>query len=181
MAEHAEKKAEGDSEGDAKPAKKKPPVVAIAAVAAVMAVEGAVVFVVAGMTKGGQTASASELHEGHGTEGEEMAEVPVFQGKFQNQTSGRVWIWETEIVLEVREKHKEHITHELERRQAAVRDAISRIYRRAQLAQLREPGSETITRQLTAMLDEFFGPDPEGHSMIERVLVPVCDGYSADF
>ena len=62
-----------------------------------------------------------------------------------------------------------------------MRDAISRIYRRAQLAQLREPGSETITRQLTAMLDEFFGPDPEGHSMIERVLVPVCDGYSADF
>lgn len=182
MAEHAEKKPEGGGEAEAKPAKKKPPMVPIAVVAAVMAVEGALVFVVAGMTKGGQTASASELHEGgHGTEGEEMAEVPVFQGKFQNQTSGKVWIWETEIVLEVRQKHAEHITHELERRQAAVRDAISRIYRRAQLAQLREPGSETITRQLTTMLDEFFGPDAEGHSMVERVLVPVCDGYSADF
>ncbi len=43
------------------------------------------------------------------------------------------------------------------------------------------PGSETLTRQLTAMFDEFFGPDPEGHSRIERVLVPVCDGYPADF
>jgi hypothetical protein len=31
------------------------------------------------------------------------------------------------------------------------------------------------------MFDEFFGSDPEGHSRIERVLVPVCDGYPADF
>ena len=107
--------------------------------------------------------------------------MPVFQGKFQNLTSGRVFIWETEIVLEVRQKHQEHIEHELERRQAAVREAIARIYRRMQQPQLQEPGSETLIRQLTAMFDEFFGPDPDGHSRIERVLVPVCDGYPADF
>jgi len=179
MAEEADKKTEETT--SAAPAKKKPPIVAIAAVLVVMAVEGAVVFVVAGMTSGGSAAKASELHDEHSTAGEAISEVPVFQGKFQNLTSGRVFIWETEIVLEVRQKHAEHITHQLEQRQAAVREAIARIYRRTQHAQLKEPGSETLTRQLTAMFDEFFGPDPEGHSRIERVLVPVCDGYPADF
>ena len=179
MAEEAPKSAE-ETPSD-KPAKKKPPIVAIGAVLAVMAVEGAVVFVVAGMTSGGSAAKASELHDDHSSAHEAIAEVPVFVGKFQNLTSGRTFIWETEIVLEVREKNKEHIAHELESRAAAVREAIARIYRRTQHTQLKEPGSETLSRQLTAMFDEFFGPDPEGHSRIERVLVPVCDGYPADF
>lgn len=178
MAEEAEKKT---TEETPAPAKKKPPIVAMAAVVVVMIVEAAVVFVVAGMTSGGSSAKASELHEEHGTESENVAEIPLFQGKFQNLTSGRTYIWETEIVLEVRQKNAEHITQQLEQRQAAVREAIARIYRRTQHTQLKEPGSESLIRQLTAMLDEFFGPDAEGHSRIERVLVPVCDGYPADF
>ncbi len=178
MAEEAEKK---PAEETGAPAKKKPPIVALAAVVVVMVIEAVVVFVVAGMTAGGSGAKASELHETHGTAGEEIAEVPLFQGKFQNLTSGRVFIWETEIVLEVRQKNAEHITAQLEQRQAAVREAVARIYRRTQHTQLKEPGSESLVRQLTAMLDEFFGPDAEGHSRIERVLVPVCDGYPADF
>lgn len=177
MAEQADTKAEESSA----PAKKKPPIVAIGAVLAVMAVEGAVVFMVAGMTSGGSAASASELHDDHSSAAESIVEVPVFTGKFQNLTSGRVFIWETEIVLEVRQKNSQHITHQLEQRQAAVREAVARIYRRTQHAQLKEPGSESLIRQLTAMLDEFFGSDPDGHSRIERVLVPVCDGYPADF
>ena len=179
MAEEADKKTEETT--PAAPAKKKPPIVPMAIVLVVMVVEAVVVFMVAGMTSGGSKAEASELHDEHSTEGESVVEVPVFEGDFQNLTSGRVFVWKTEIVLEVRQKNAEHITHQLEQRQAAVREAIARIYRRTQHAQLKEPGSETLTRQLSAMFDEFFGPDPEGHSRIERVLVPVCDGYPADF
>lgn len=176
MANDAANKAQGEPEK-----KKKPPIVAIGAVLVVMIVEAAVVFVVAGMTSGGSSAAASELLDGRTAAGEAMVEVPVFSGKFQNLTSGRVYIWETEIVLEVRQKNAAHITQQLEQRQAAVREAIARIYRRAQHTQLKEPGSETIMRQLTAVLDDFFGPDGEGKSRISRVLVPVCDGYPADF
>ena len=179
MADEPAKKTEEGA--DPKPAKKKPPVVPLAIVLVVMVVEAALVFVVAGMTSGGSKAQASELHDAHSTAGEEVVEVPVFEGDFQNLTSGRVFVWKTEIVLEVRAKHKDHIAQQLEQRQAAIREAIARIDRRTQHAQLKEPGSETLTRQLTAMFDEFFGPDPEGHSRIERVLVPVCDGYPADF
>ena len=176
MADETEKKSEETSSP-----KKKPPMVPVAIVAAVMVVEAVAVFMVAGMTAGGQKAQASELHDEHSTEHEALAEIPLFQGKFQNLTSGRTFLWETEIVLEVRQKNKAYIEEQLEQRQAAVRDAISRIYRRMQHAQLKEPGSETLIRQLSAMLDDFFGPDPEGHSRIERVLVPVCDGYPAEF
>lgn len=179
MAQEPDKKPDDAAAAPAK--KKKPPLLAMAAVLGVMVAEGVLVFIVAGMTSGGSSAQASTLHDEHSAAGEEITEVPVFTGKFQNLTSGRVFIWETEIVLEVRQKHKDHIAHELEQRHAAVREAIARIYRRTQHAQLKEPGSETLTRQLTAMFDDFFGADPEGHSRIERVLVPVCDGYPADF
>ncbi|MCA9289254.1 MAG: hypothetical protein KDA05_11750, partial [Phycisphaerales bacterium] len=144
---------------ESKPAKKKPPIVPLAAVLVVMIVEAVVVFMVVGATSGGSSAEASQLHDEHSAEGEQIAEVPVFTGQFQNLTSGRVYIWNTEIVLEVRRRNVEFITHQLESRQAAVREAIARIYRRMQHAQLKEPGSETLNRQLTAMLDDFFGPD----------------------
>ncbi|MEZ6233030.1 MAG: hypothetical protein R3B68_02465 [Phycisphaerales bacterium] len=166
---------------ESKPAKKKLPIIPLAAVLLAMVVEAAVVFMVVGATSGGSSAEASQLHEDNSAEGEQIVEVPVFEGQFQNLTSGRVFIWSTEIVLEVRRKNADFITQQLEQRQAAVREAIARIYRRMQHAQLKEPGSETLNRQLTAMLDDFFGPDPEGNSRLERVLVPVCDGYPADY
>ena len=62
MADEADKKA---TEEGAEPAKKKkPPIVAMAMVLGVMAVEGVVVFVVAGMTSGGSTAGSTTAGTG---------------------------------------------------------------------------------------------------------------------
>jgi hypothetical protein len=58
---------------------------------------------------------------------------------------------------------------------------IATIFRQAQHSQLKEPGMQTITRQVAKYLDTVFGEDPEGEPYIQRVLVPKCDGYPADF
>jgi flagellar basal body-associated protein FliL len=68
----------------------------------------------------------------------------------------------------------------LETRAAEMKEGISMIFRRAQHTHLREPGLETLNRQLTSFLDSVFGKDAEQKSRIERVVIPKCKGYPAE-
>ena len=50
------------------------------------------------------------------------------------------------------------------------------IIRRSAHAHLTEPGLETLHRQISAYVEGVFGFDPEGEPLVERVLLPKCQG-----
>lgn len=175
----AEQPKEQTEQGAAETKKKKKPL-GLVIVAVLMIAEAAAVFLVVSKTSGASSVQAAEI-EGQGDHLHATVELPVIKGHFQNLTTGRVWDWETEIFLKVSEAHAEHVGAELEKRKAEISDGIAKIYRQAQHSHLREPGLQTLTRQVSAYLDKTLGKDPEGHAQFERVLIPKCDGYPAEF
>lgn len=175
-----DKKPEGQ-DAAAAGAKKKPNVKAIGIVAVIMIVEAAAVFLLVSMTsKKPADAHATQL-EGHGSDTEAQVEIPLIEEKFQNMSTGRVWVWDTAIVLKVKKKNETFVAEQLEARAAEIKEGISMIFRRAQHSQLKEPGLETINRQLIAYVNKTLGADPEGLNRVERVLMPKCKGFPADF
>jgi flagellar basal body-associated protein FliL len=171
--------AEGDAGADA-PAKKSP-VKTIGIVAGLMIAEAAAVYFVMSST-GPKPAEATDVHlegaDGHDTEA--SVELPLMEEKFQNLQTGRVWLWDVEIYLKVKAKHEEFVTAQLESRQAEIKEEISMIFRRAQHSNLKEPGLETIKRQVSAYISHALGKDAEGHERFERVVIPKCKGFPAD-
>ena len=179
-AKEAPKEGAKPAEGAA-PAKKGLPIKVIGIVAALMAVEAGAVFFVAKSTAP-KAATAEEVHLDNAdkVDTEATEEIQLIEEKFQNLQTGRVWIWDTEIYLKVKQKNSEYVNKLLESKSAEIKEGVSLIFRRAQHSQLKEPGLETITRQLTAYVNEVMGKDAEGKERVEKVLVPKCRGFPAD-
>lgn len=180
----SDKNAKPESDTEAPPAsggKKKPPIVLIAGVALAMIVEGVAIFLVVGATgKKPAEAAAAELHGTEHADQEVTAEVELLAEEFQTMQGSQIWIWDTHIVLKVKEKNREFVEGELERRASEIREAVATMFRRSQPTQLREPGLETLNRQISAYLEKVVGKDPEGHERIERVMIPRCRGFAAN-
>lgn len=173
------KKPEGEPE--AAPAKKGLPLKTVIVVAGLMIAEGVGVFMIVGMTgKQPQAAQATPL-EGHEKQDlESTVEVPLLEEKFQNMQTGRVWVWDTAIVLKVRTRNQGFVEKELDRRKAEVQEGLAMIFRRAPHAQLKEPDLRTINRQITAYINQIMGKDAEGRERIEQVVIPRCKGFPTD-
>lgn len=114
-------------------------------------------------------------------EGEKPVEVPVLHEKFTNNSTGRIWVWDTEILVQVKAKHQLGVQTELESRLAEIRTGLSSIWAGAQHAYFNEPGRETLSRQATAYLRGIFGKDPTGEDRIQAVLIPKSIGFPADY
>jgi len=148
-------------------------------VAGLMLLEGIAVFGLVKMLGGPSSAQANLV-------GQEMAgdqapvEILLTNDTFQNMQTGRVWEWRVEIHLRVRQKNVAEVKRIQDRDQATIKEGIALIFRRAHDRHLREPGLETIQRQLTTYLNEVFGTDPDGIPRIERVIIPECKGFPAD-
>jgi flagellar basal body-associated protein FliL len=149
-------------------------------IAAMMIAEGAGVFFLVSSMGGPSSVQATELEGLEGTGEEAPVELPLVEDRFQNMQTGRVWEWRVQIFLKVRQKNVEEITARQERDAASIKEGVSLIFRRANDRHLREPGLETITRQLTTYLNEIFGLDADGLPRIERVIIPECKGFPAD-
>lgn len=157
--------------------KKKSPLMTIIIVAVVMVIEGVGVL---GFVKfsgmGASSAEASDIVGEEVAEQEKTVELPLASGRFQNLASGQAWTWTIEAVLQVKKKNEEKVNAELERRGAEITEGVGLIIRRSAHAHLTEPGLETLNRQLTAYVEQVFGFDPEGEPLVERVLLPKCQG-----
>lgn len=148
-------------------------------VAGIMLVEGIAVFGLVKMLGGPSSAQANLV--GEDTAGDQApVEILLTNDTFQNMQTGRVWEWRVEIHLRVRQKNVAEVKRIQERDQATIKEGIALIFRRAHDRHLREPGLETIQRQLTTYLNEVFGTDPDGIPRIERVIIPECKGFPAD-
>jgi flagellar basal body-associated protein FliL len=149
-------------------------------VAGLMIGEAAGVYVLVGMSGSRAEPAAAEIHGAEQADLAQSVEIELIDEKFQNMQTGRVWIWDTQIVLKARKKNQEFIETELENRNAEIMEGVAQIMRRAQHSHLREAELTTINRQLTAYLDKCLGPDADGHTRIERVLIPKCRGYQVE-
>lgn len=177
-AEKEKPKPEAAATAEAPPKGK--PIKVIAIVAVLMAVEGVAVFMIASMT-GPKHAEAAKHVEGvDQTDHEAAVEIQLVDDRFQNMQTGRVWVWDSEIVLKVKTKNEAFVTKVLETRSAEMKEGVALIFRRAQHSQLKEPGLETVNKQLSVYLNEIIGKDGEGHDRIERVVIPKCKGYPAE-
>lgn len=112
---------------------------------------------------------------------EQTSEVLIVGDRFPNHHTGRVWIWDTEIQVKVKQKHLEYTERVLEERAAEIKTGVSQIFRTAHHNHLTEPNLETLTRQLTEYLRGVFGHDADGNQRVMNVLVPKCVGFPADF
>lgn len=166
--------------GSAEP-KKKPPVKVIAVVAALMALEAGGVYFFVGMTASKAQTAEAEIKGAEAAAAQETVEIDLVDDKFQNMQTGRVWVWDLRIVLKVKQKFEAYVSEQLGKRDAEIKEGIGQIIRRAQHSQLREPELTTLNRQITAYLSTIIKPDEaDGHSRIERVLIPKCKGLQID-
>lgn len=176
-----QKKPEGDASGaDAAP-KKKSPIKLVAIVGAIMIIEAVGVFMVVGATgKKPADAHAEEIKGAEHADTEQTVEIPLVEDKFQSMQGSQIWIWDVNVVLKAKKKNEEMINKTLEARAAEIHEAVAMIFRRAQLLQLREPGLETVNRQVSAYMNKLLGKDPEGKDRFERVVIPKCKGFAAN-
>jgi len=169
------------ADGAEAPAKKKPPVKLIGIVAGLMIAEGAGVFVFVGATARQPSAAKAGVHGEQEAEQDALVEIEVSDDKFQNMSTGRVWIWDMSMFVKVRKKDEEYAVNQLGARKAEVAEGVAQIMRRAQHADLKEPGLETLNRQLAAYMSEILGHDAEGNPRVVRIVLPKCRGFPADF
>lgn len=167
-------------EGTEAPAKKSGKMLPII-VGGLMLVEGVAVFGVVKVLGGGaKSADASQVEAEAQAALEAPTEIELVKGSFQNMQTGRVWEWKVEIFVRVRAKNLDEVKRIQERDAATIKEGVALIFRRAHDRHLREPGLETITRQVTAYINEIFGADPDGIPRIDRVIIPECKGFPAD-
>jgi flagellar basal body-associated protein FliL len=151
----------------------------IAVIMGMMIAEGVGVYALVSMTAGsGASAMTIEGTEEAGRE--QTREILLIEDRFSNVTSGTLWLWNTAIYLQVREKNAERVEAVMAQREAEIEEGVALIFRKAEPRHLRDdPGLETITRQLTAYLNDVFGTDRDDLPLIERVIIPKCTGINA--
>jgi flagellar basal body-associated protein FliL len=175
----ADKKPSETPAADAAPAKggKK----TLLMVAGLMVAEAALVGVgVMVFVKGPSQAGASELTGAEEADKEQPVEILLIEDRFQNMQSGRVWGWQAEIYLKVRQRNMDTVKKVQERDAAEIKEGVALIFRRAQDRFLREPGLETLSRQLTTYVHQVFGTDRDGMAIVDRVIISKLKGTPED-
>ncbi len=155
----------------------------IAVVAAMLVVEaGAIVLLMTALGRP-EPVNAVDLLDDPDAELERIVEIPVLHEKFNNARQGRVWIWDTEIIVQAKQMHADDVAEEIEDKKALIRTGVSQIIAAAQHAYFNEPGRVTISRQILEYLNkpEVIGPDAEGEPRIQAVLIPSCIGFPTDY
>lgn len=176
-AKPAEKPAEGA------PAKKGLPIKTIAVVAAVMLVEAVAVFVVmkaiSPKSSHAQTEHAALQHD----DGDTLKEIKVADEKYQNMSQGKdSWMWQIHVAVQVKKRHADKVEGILKSRESEIREGLRQIVGRADHNMLKEADSKALNRQFTAYLNTIVPVDEKSNEpLIERVLIPRCFGFPADF
>jgi hypothetical protein len=148
-------------------------------VAGLLAGEAAVVGVAMTMWAGPGEVQA-EIVQTDDAQAESVAEMMIVSDRFPNHQSGKIWLWDTEIQIQVKQKNSEYVSRILEERNAETKTGVSALWRNAHHRHLTEPNLETMTRQLTEYFNQVFGVDANGESRVYKVLIPRCVGMPGD-
>lgn len=152
------------------------------AIIAFMLVGEAAVIIGAMMVLGGP----SEIHAEH-IVGEESAissdtvEVTILHEKLTNASTGRTFLYDTEIMAIVAVENEPRVRELLDARLGKIRTGVASIFGAAEASYFKEPARDTLTRQSLEYLREVFGKTPDDKDLVEAVLIPKLMGFPADF
>lgn len=156
-----------------------PPMKTLAMLVGVFAFEavaiGAMFFVLAPEPANGDDKGSSEV-----TKSERTAEVLVVEENFVNLLRGRTYLYETEVVIRIRQKYKGMVEEKLKERKAQIRAEIAEIFRAADPTHLHETTLSTIKRQIESRLNDHLGRNKQDKSFVDEVIIPRCTEYRGD-
>lgn len=161
-------------------AKKGLPIKTMIVVIVMLVVEAGVVVGLMSMLGKPSPVKGVEIKEDPHAEEERLTEIPVVAEKYTNNSAGRLFFYDVEIVMQAKAAVADDVTTELEERLAEIRTGIGGIFASAQQAYFNEPNRETLTRQVLEYLRGVFKQDAEGHERVEAVLIPKCIGFAVD-
>lgn len=81
------------------------PVKTIGIILGLLVGEAAGIFVLMNMLGKPSEVKATEIHDDHDAEGEKLVELPILGEKFTNNSSGRLYVWDIELLMKVKSKH----------------------------------------------------------------------------
>ena len=106
---------------------------------------------------------------------EKDTEVKLVDTKLPNTQSGKLWLYDMQVVAKVSEKQKEKVTALLAERESQIRDRIRTIVASSDPKSLAEPGLETLRRQIAYQLEQDLGKE-----LIKEVLIPKCTPFRGE-
>lgn len=134
-----------------------------------------------GPGEGGDDGHGGGSHGGGSasTDKSRLVEVPLLEMRATNKRDGRTFLYQVKIVVVTRAASEEKVKTLIKEREALIRDRVRTIIAQSDPDRLgggKEPGLETLRRQVKHQLDEIIG---EG--VIDEVLVPDCIPFRTDF
>lgn len=136
----------------------------------------------------GADAHAADAHgdahgDGHAApskvDKKKRVELPVVDFRAPNKQSGRMFLYDVTIVVQIRADAEEKTKGILTDRAALIKDRIRTIIAQSDPEKLgggSEPGLETLRRQIKYQLDEIVGD-----GIIDEVFVPRCIPFPVNF
>jgi flagellar basal body-associated protein FliL len=147
----------------------------IVAAALVVLLEVGTVMVTVKMSAGPRQVLAEPPATATAAAVEKDAEVKLVEAKLSNSQSGRLWLYDMQVVAKVSEKNKEKTTALFAEHESEIRDRIRTIIASSDPKSLAEPGLETIRRQIAYQLEHDIGKD-----LVKEVLIPKCTPIRAE-
>jgi flagellar basal body-associated protein FliL len=150
-------------------------------VAALLVLEGAGIFGVMKFMGGPSPVQGEQLDLEAEAEQNRLVEVMVIREKLPNQSTGRIWLYDTEIYISVRARHQEEVEKLLTERAAEIRTSIRSIWARAHHEDFKEPQLQRLTTQAHDYLMQLVDGGQVEDPRIAKVLIARCNGFRADF
>jgi flagellar basal body-associated protein FliL len=128
----------------------------------------------------GKEGEAKPAHKGKTVEVDVLFPDPKAPGSFKapNKMTGRTYLYDVKIKAIVKTEFEERVKESLSDNEGLIKDRIRTIIAQSdpeKLGGAKEPGLETLRRQVKHQLDDIVGD-----GMIEEVIVPSCIGFRAD-
>ncbi|MEM0983815.1 MAG: hypothetical protein AAGI17_07690 [Planctomycetota bacterium] len=162
--------------------KKGSPVKMIAIVAVLMLVEGIGVYGLVTLTSPARGAAAELALENAELAAEEQpVEIELAKGRYLNLQTGRAWSWRARIYVRAKSRNQTYIEEQTERNRVLIDEKISEVFARSPDRNLREPGRETLKRQLLAVAHEVFGTDADDEPRVDEVMIVDFQGNPIDY
>ncbi|MFG0251556.1 MAG: hypothetical protein ACF8NJ_01630 [Phycisphaerales bacterium JB038] len=150
-------------------------------VAALLLIEGAGIFAVMKFMGGPSPVQGVEMNLEAEAELNRLVEVLVIQEKLPNQSTGRIWLYDTEIYISVKAKHQDEVQKLLTDRAAEVRTSVRGIWAKAHHEDFKEPQLQKLTTQAHDYLSKLVDGGQTEEPRIAKVLIARCNGFRADF
>lgn len=160
--------------------KKKLPIKTLLVIGAVLALELVTAIVAYMMAGGPGDAVADRAGAQLVDDGTKAVEQLVVEERFANSKQGAVFLYDTQIYIQIQKKNQPKAEEMLKNMSATISADIHTIFRRAEPSYMHEDALQTLTRQIKEVLDKHLF-DEEKKSMVEKVLITRCVEYRADF